>query len=125
MESTRQLLEEHGMSGRVTLLCRSHAEMTGAVPSGLAAAVFNLGWLPGGDHGITTRYESMIGSGMCEFIRDEGEIIHGLKLITEHYGYPDYDLAHCRALDHVYVGKIVLEEITGKQNLPADGRQRG
>ena len=48
LESTRQLLEEHGMSGRVTLQCRSHAEMTGAVPSGLAAAVFNLGWLPGG-----------------------------------------------------------------------------
>ena len=32
LESTRQLLEEHGMSGRVTLQCRSHAEMTGAVP---------------------------------------------------------------------------------------------
>ena len=54
VESTRHLLEEHGMSGRVTLLCRSHAEMAGAVPSGLAAAVFNLGWLPGGDHSITT-----------------------------------------------------------------------
>ena len=54
VESTRQLLEEHGVSGRVTLLCRSHAEMAGAVPSGLAAAVFNLGWLPGGDHSITT-----------------------------------------------------------------------
>ena len=32
--------------------------MTGAVPSGLAAAVFNLGWLPGGDHRITTRCTS-------------------------------------------------------------------
>ena len=58
LESTRQLLEEHGMSGRVTLQCRSHAEMTGAVPSGLAAAVFNLGWLPGGDHSVTTRCDS-------------------------------------------------------------------
>ena len=48
VESTRSLLEEHAMSGRVTLLCRSHAEMAETVPSGLAAAVFNLGWLPGG-----------------------------------------------------------------------------
>ena len=58
VESTRKLLEEHGMSDRVTLLCRSHDEMAEAVPAGLAAAVFNLGWLPGGDHRITTRCAS-------------------------------------------------------------------
>ena len=60
LESTRQLLEEHGMSGRVTLQCRSHAEMAGAVPSGLAAAVFNLGWLPGAVHAVTTRTETTL-----------------------------------------------------------------
>ena len=76
------------------------------------------------DHGITTRYESMIGSGSCQFLNDEQEIIHGLKLITDHYGYYDYDLTHCRALEHVFVGRIVLDEITGKRNLPADGGQR-
>ena len=54
VESTRKLLEDHNVSDRVTLFCRSHAEMAGAVPSGLAAAVFNLGWLPGGDHSVTT-----------------------------------------------------------------------
>ena len=58
VESTRKLLDEHGMSERVTLLCRSHAEMSDEVPAGLAAAVFNLGWLPGGDHRITTRCAS-------------------------------------------------------------------
>ena len=56
--STRKLLEEHGMSDRVTLLCRSHAEIEETVPGPIDAAVFNLGWLPGGDHGITTRCES-------------------------------------------------------------------
>ncbi len=72
------------------------------------------------DHGITTRYESVIGRGTCELLQNENEIICGLKAITEHYGYPDYDLSHCRALEHVFVAKIVLDEITGKRNLPVD-----
>ena len=72
------------------------------------------------DHGITTRYESVIGRGTCEFLQDESEIIYGLKTITDHYGYPDYDLSRCRGLEHVSVGKIVLSEITGKKNLPVD-----
>lgn len=72
------------------------------------------------DHGITTRYESVIGRGTCEFLQNDSEIIYGLKTITDHYGYPDYDLSHCRGLEHVLVGKIVLDEITGKRNLPVD-----
>ena len=68
------------------------------------------------DHGITTRYESVIGFGTCRFLTDEAEIVHGLKVLTEHYGYFDYDLAHCRALKYIYVGKIVLEEASGKRN---------
>lgn len=70
------------------------------------------------DHGITTRYESVIGFGDCRFVEDEEEIIHVLKLLTDHYGYYDYSLERCRGLQHVLVGKIILEEITGKRNLP-------
>ncbi len=55
VESTRKLLAEQDLADRVTLLCRSHAELSEAVPSGVAAVVFNLGWLPGGDHSITTQ----------------------------------------------------------------------
>ena len=58
VESTRKLLEDHGVSDRVTLFCRSHADLAEVVPPGLSAVVFNLGWLPGGDHGITTRCAS-------------------------------------------------------------------
>ena len=58
VEATRKLLEEYGVAGRVTLFCRSHAELVECVPAGLSAAVFNLGWLPGGDHRITTRCAS-------------------------------------------------------------------
>lgn len=71
------------------------------------------------DHGITTRYESVIGFGECVFLTDRSEILHALQVLTEHYGYYDYSLERCRALDHVHVGKIVLDEVTGKRNLPA------
>ena len=58
LESTRALLEAHHAADRVTLFCQSHAELAGSVPAGIAAAVFNLGWLPGGDHTVTTRTAS-------------------------------------------------------------------
>lgn len=69
-------------------------------------------------HGITARYESVLGFGKCQFIDDMDEIKHGLKRLTEHYGFSDYPLERCAGLQHLLVGKIVLEEITGKRNLP-------
>ena len=69
-------------------------------------------------HGITARYESVIGFGRCTFLTDPDEIAHGLKLLTEHYGHYDYPLDRCRGLKYLNIGKIVLESITGKKNLP-------
>ena len=70
------------------------------------------------EHGITTRYESIIGFGECTFVTEQAEIIHGMKLLTEHYGYDEYPLDSCAGLNHLFVGKIVLDEIYGKKNLP-------
>ena len=70
------------------------------------------------DHGITTRYESVIGFGTCTFLEEEAEIRHALQVLTEHYGYFEYPLASCRALSYVKVGRVVLEQVTGKRNLP-------
>jgi uncharacterized protein len=69
-------------------------------------------------YGITARYESVIGFGECVFVSEREEKIHGLKLLTEHYGYRDYPLDRCAGMDHLLVGKITLEKIYGKQNLP-------
>ena len=48
----------------VTLLQRSHAEVKAALPEvdhgSVAAVMFNLGYLPGGDHAVTTRTESSL-----------------------------------------------------------------
>lgn len=69
-------------------------------------------------HGITTRYESVIGFGECHLLTDLDEIKHGLKVLLDHYGYYEYPLDRCMGTSHLLIGKIVLNEITGKRNLP-------
>lgn len=68
--------------------------------------------------GMTTRYESVIGFGTCQFVTEADEMKHGLKVLLAHYGYSDYPLDRCMGMSHLLVGKIVLDEITGKRNLP-------
>ncbi len=69
-------------------------------------------------HGITTRYESVIGFGECQILTDVDEIKHGLKVLLGHYGHHEYPLDRCMGISHLLLGKIVLDEITGKRNLP-------
>ena len=71
-------------------------------------------------NGITARYESVIGFGKCEFLSSEEEILHGLQVLTSHYGYDTQPLSTCKNLENVLVGKIVLESISGKRNLPKE-----
>ena len=44
------------------------------------------------EQGITTRYESIIGQGRCEFLTEPDEIKRCLRLINDHYGYSEYPL---------------------------------
>lgn len=57
--STRNLLEVAGLVGRVSLHLRSHAELGAVLTAGqrgkLGVAIFNLGYLPGGDATIITQ----------------------------------------------------------------------
>jgi tRNA G10 N-methylase Trm11 len=59
IENTRQKLERHGRSG--TLYLESHANMGQYFEENtVSAIVFNLGYLPGGDHALATRAQSTI-----------------------------------------------------------------
>ena len=69
------------------------------------------------ERGITALYESVIAFGRCRFAETEEEILHGLKLIIDHYGYPDYDVHECGAASRVKIGVIEIESISGKHNL--------
>jgi len=62
LEATRALCAQEGLLDRVTLHLRSHAELRAALPTGhlgrLGVALFNLGYLPGGDTRLITQPDS-------------------------------------------------------------------
>jgi nitroimidazol reductase NimA-like FMN-containing flavoprotein (pyridoxamine 5'-phosphate oxidase superfamily) len=70
------------------------------------------------EHGITTRYESVMAKGICERVNDPDEVVKGLELLLKHYEQSDYPLDRCRGIQNLYVYKIELTEMTGKHNLP-------
>ena len=51
---TRALLEAEGVSDRATLFCEGHEHMARLVEEPVDAVMFNLGWLPGALHAVTT-----------------------------------------------------------------------
>lgn len=55
VERTRQRVEEAGYAERTTLLLAGHQTMAEYVPAGVQAVMFNLGWLPGAEHIVTTK----------------------------------------------------------------------
>lgn len=68
-------------------------------------------------HGITTRYESVIGFGTAEQLTDMDEKKHGLQLIDEHYSEGSFNLDECKSLAGVTVWRVRLTKISGKHNL--------
>jgi tRNA G37 N-methylase Trm5 len=58
IEKTREKLSANGLADRVTLICDGHQNMDMYAKEKVRAAMFNLGYLPGGDHNIGTRGES-------------------------------------------------------------------
>ncbi len=57
---TRERLAQAGLIERATLLLAGHETMALHVPSGVQAVMFNLGWLPGAAHAVTTRTDTTL-----------------------------------------------------------------
>lgn len=55
VERTKLRVAEAGFADRTTLLLAGHETMAEHVPAGVQAVMFNLGWLPGAEHIITTK----------------------------------------------------------------------
>ncbi len=55
LANTARMLELEKLSNRVTLVGSGHENLAHYVGDNLGAAMFNLGYLPGGDHSIITR----------------------------------------------------------------------
>lgn len=58
---TGELLVREGLSGRVRLILDGHEHMAQyALPESVSCIVFNFGYLPGGDHALSTRPSTSI-----------------------------------------------------------------
>ena len=55
LTASRELLKQQGLLDRVDLIPDTHAELLKYVPNKVKAVVFNLGYLPGSDHQVTTK----------------------------------------------------------------------
>ncbi|MET3505902.1 class I SAM-dependent methyltransferase [Halalkalibacter oceani] len=81
IENTRARLREARLEDRVTLFQQSHEhaadQLAGANAQRLKAAIFNLGYLPGGDKAIVTRPESTISAvqSLLELMQPGGIIV--------------------------------------------------
>lgn len=61
LENTERLLEQHGYRDRALLILDGHENMDQYVQEGTADVIcFNFGYLPGGDHAISTTAETSI-----------------------------------------------------------------
>ena len=58
VERTATRLQENGLLERCELYAEGHQNISNRVSPPVRAAVFNLGWLPGGDKSITTLWET-------------------------------------------------------------------
>lgn len=86
LQSTSLLLEEAGLADRVTLIEDSHEEMKKYVPGPADAVIFNLGYLPGGDHSCVTKPDTTVRAlhTALDLLRPGGRI--GLVIYTGHPG---------------------------------------
>jgi len=88
IHTAERLGEKH--RGNVTLIQKSHDKVIESLPSEVigrvSAAVFNLGYLPGGDKAVTTRSESTISSieQLLHILKDEGLIV-----LVVYHGHPE------------------------------------
>lgn len=58
LEATRRTLLNANLSGKVKLILDNHANIDAHVLDKVEIVVFNLGYLPGGDHAVTTVAET-------------------------------------------------------------------
>ena len=74
VERSRARLEEAGLLNRVRLIHDGHERVLSHVQEQVDAAVFNLGWLPGGDKRFTTRVDTTLQAlkGCLELLKPGG-----------------------------------------------------
>lgn len=85
--NTQEKLAPHPLQSHVQLIQQSHSTIaTTVIESTIEGAIFNLGYLPGGDHSITTHFEST--SQALDQIRYR-LVKNGQIIIVVYWGHPE------------------------------------
>ncbi len=86
VNKSRKLLEKNNLAAQVKLILDSHANVDQYINKQIKAAVFNLGYLPGGNKEIITREQSTISAleKLIELLQNDGVII--LVIYSGHPG---------------------------------------
>ena len=91
LEQTKARLEENEMANNVTLIHAGHEHVKSRIPekSEIAGAIFNLGYLPGGNKEIITTAPTTISSveQILEMMKPEGIIV-----LVIYHGHPGGDI---------------------------------
>lgn len=75
VENTRNRLRENGVEHRAVLFCEGHEHMAERLPENSCDGImFNLGWLPGKEHAVTTRTETTLraAESALRLLREDG-----------------------------------------------------
>ena len=88
VENTRKRLTDAGVMNRAKLFCLGHEHMMEEIKEPVSAIVFNLGWLPGGDHSVTTHWETTL-----QAVDSALKLLkpHGVLVICAYPGHPEGD----------------------------------
>lgn len=86
VDATKTRLENAAVSSQVELICASHASIPEYATTSVRAAIFNLGYLPGGDKKITTTADSTLLS-----IQHLMELLEvgGVIILVIYHGHPE------------------------------------
>lgn len=102
IEATRTRLKENGMGHLATLFRTSHSNLKDCIPEEKAgkvtAAIFNLGYLPGGDKTIVTVADSTIAAieQLLDIMAPEGIIV-----LVIYHGHPEGKCEKDELMDYI------------------------
>lgn len=102
IENTRKRLKEHNVQERVTLIHQGHENIISSIPEQhrgkITGAIFNLGYLPGGDKTVVTQPQTTITA-----IEQLLEIMArgGIIVLVIYHGHPEGKIERDELLTYV------------------------
>lgn len=112
IETTREKLIKNNFEGRVTIIKDGHQFMDKYVPFGIKVVMFNLGYLPGGNHFIATKPENTIAA-----IEKSLKLLQtgGIVMMVIYYGgdsgfvEKDAVISYIKSLDYKKYSVLVMD----------------